>query len=266
VHPTPADADSRQSRRSEQHRSCERRAARVRHVRERSPAQDRASRVLREHGVRWLGSACSRPVHPSSRVVQCGVPELGVETVGVSGRQELPLDLGDIGMLHVWPCTSPWGFRRFNASGGQTRTTNRTQSGPTCRPPGWFVPTQRVAYWAPGLIDAIAATAGLSLETAGFSLENVRLRVEPRGQLLALHESSARFMTAEYTEREWLERTMSSRRCTGPDDAGLVSEHDCLHAVADSEFGEQSADVGLGGCFADEHRCRDLSVAETVSE
>jgi hypothetical protein len=47
---------------------------------------------------------------------------------------------------------------------------------------------------APGLIDAVAATAGLTLE-------NARLRADLRGQLLALQDSRSRLVDAERTER-----------------------------------------------------------------
>jgi len=54
---------------------------------------------------------------------------------------------------------------------------------------------------APGLVDAVAATAGLALE-------NERLRAELRGQLVDLQQSRARLVTAERVERQRLERNL----------------------------------------------------------
>lgn len=53
----------------------------------------------------------------------------------------------------------------------------------------------------PGLIDAVAATAGLALE-------NERLRAELRAQVVSLRESRSRLMTAEHAERQRLERNL----------------------------------------------------------
>jgi signal transduction histidine kinase len=54
---------------------------------------------------------------------------------------------------------------------------------------------------APGLIDAVAATAGLALDNEG-------LRAELRGQLVDLQESRARLVTVEQAERQRLERNL----------------------------------------------------------
>ncbi len=49
-------------------------------------------------------------------------------------------------------------------------------------------------------------------------------------------------------------------------DAGFVGEDDCLHPVADVEFGQEVADMGFRSRFADEHFGRDFAVVQAACE
>ena len=52
----------------------------------------------------------------------------------------------------------------------------------------------------------------------------------------------------------------------GPDDTGLVGEHDRLGAVAQVELLQDPGDVGLHGVLADDEARRDLGVREALGE
>src|SRR3954469_9731816 len=52
----------------------------------------------------------------------------------------------------------------------------------------------------------------------------------------------------------------------GPDEAGLVREHDRLGTVAQVELVEQVGDVGLDGRLGEEQRLGDLAVGETAAD
>jgi hypothetical protein len=52
----------------------------------------------------------------------------------------------------------------------------------------------------------------------------------------------------------------------GADDAGLVGEHDCLDAVAQSEFHKQACDVCFHGGLGDEEVCGDLGVGSSACD
>ncbi len=52
----------------------------------------------------------------------------------------------------------------------------------------------------------------------------------------------------------------------GPNQPGLVREHDDLDAVAQAEFHENASDVALHGRFAEVELVRDLRVRETAGE
>jgi len=46
----------------------------------------------------------------------------------------------------------------------------------------------------------------------------------------------------------------------------FVREHDCLDAVAQAEFSEQTRDVSLDGGLADDERVRDLPVRQALRD
>ena len=56
----------------------------------------------------------------------------------------------------------------------------------------------------------------------------------------------------------------SACRSAGGDEAGFVAEDDGLGAVAEVEFGQDAADMGLGGLFGDDQCVADLGVSEGV--
>jgi hypothetical protein len=47
---------------------------------------------------------------------------------------------------------------------------------------------------------------------------------------------------------------------TGLDQAALVGEHDCLHPVAEMQFGQDAGDVGFDRRFTEEQYAADLCV------